>query len=459
MLVSDLINALVQITFIALTLVAGLDYIRYRHPTRLKILLMLASLSATLFISVVAKLLEIKSRWLSLIGALALLAHPFLLLRLVEHFQVLHRWILWLSMAGLLISAAGIILFDPLPAPITLMAVAYFAICEIYAALAFVQGAQRSEGVTRRRFRLAAGGSGVLGSIFIAAGFMLIFPQLTGLLSLVVQVAALISAVAYYLAFATPRWLSRFWRSSALLDFLRASTEKIGTGSSNRETLLSYLEKTAANSVGGDGAGVGIWEDGTKTKLSIHNTNSDWRIDPLLLTRVIEIIDRDNARAQVFYGTSPQGEAIKTLFETTEARVVYIVPVKNSFIDVGYLVIFSRQEPLFLRETLDFLDLLAQQCTLVLENQRLVDRLHGYNEALEREVQERTAKLLESEGRYHRIIDNMLEEDSRFLALIGTISISTSPVPAMVAQTNKNSSVARSLKCIRASKPRTCSPP
>ncbi len=409
MLVTELMTLIVQLAFVYLTATTGIDYIRHRHPTRLIIFLMFFSLSAALVTQPVMRAFNIDAPWLTTAATVALLAHPYLVLRLGSNVRALPSWAYRGALGGLVLSAAAVILLHPLPKPVTLLIVAYFGIYEIYAATIFIRGTLNQQGVTRQRLRMASVGSALLGGLILVAGLASLAPALAPITVTVIQVALLASTAAFYLAFATPRWLRKLWRSDDLLGYLRASTELVGSAS-DRESLLTYLGDIAAGMVGGTVAAVAVRGSGDEgLTLLAAKRHPQTQFDSVNLLQFVESLDEHHAGSVAFYKSENRDPVLQQLFDVTESRSAYFVPIKNTYIDVGYLIVFSANVPLFMGEMLDFLDLLAQQSTLVLENQRLIDQLHSSNELLEEKVEERTVALIESEGRYHRIIDGMLE--------------------------------------------------
>jgi hypothetical protein len=105
------------------------------------------------------------------LGAILLVAQPYLLLRLVQHFRSIPRAVQLLALGSMIASWAILIVFPtPLPRLLAVLIVAYFVCVEGYAAVAFARGALRTGGVTRNRLLLAAIGSGLLALVLLLAG-------------------------------------------------------------------------------------------------------------------------------------------------------------------------------------------------------------------------------------------------------------------------------------------------
>ena len=91
------------------------------------------------------------------------MAMPYLLLRLVDDFTDVRRWVMRASEVGLFVAAVGLLFVAPSPLPGVsdpAVYVAYFFTIEIYCGVAlFAREALRSSGVTRRRMQAVAVGS------------------------------------------------------------------------------------------------------------------------------------------------------------------------------------------------------------------------------------------------------------------------------------------------------------
>jgi hypothetical protein len=116
----------------------------------------------------------------------------------------------------------GALLPTPLP-PVRLALIAYFVAIDGYAMIAFVRSALTTSGVVRQKLRLAAAGSGLLALALLITGVGALFPRLREAIALLTQFVAILSALAYYVGFAPPRWLRRSWQLAELHDFLQTS--------------------------------------------------------------------------------------------------------------------------------------------------------------------------------------------------------------------------------------------
>lgn len=137
MSLNDFLSLTTRGTFVLIAVLTLVDFLRHRDRARLDIALAFGALAAIIAIQGMTGITGLQAPWLSTIGALMLLAHPYLLLRLVQHFRPVRRAIVWVALGGMVASWAILIAIPtPMPTPLTLLGVAYFVYVESYAALA-----------------------------------------------------------------------------------------------------------------------------------------------------------------------------------------------------------------------------------------------------------------------------------------------------------------------------------
>lgn len=116
MTVDGFLQAITQFVFVLITLLTVVDYLRNRDPQRRDAALMFASLGLGIAIGVLLDGLGLELSWARTGAGILVLAHPFLLLRLVVHFRRVPRWIS--ALAGLGFAASAVIIAvvpPPLP--------------------------------------------------------------------------------------------------------------------------------------------------------------------------------------------------------------------------------------------------------------------------------------------------------------------------------------------------------
>ena len=253
----DLSWALYVLIFLLVTVRAA------RRPTR-------AHLDMTLFFGVVTLIIALSALTaavypsnppVALVGVTSslLLALPHLLLRLVDDFTRVPRWVLRASAVGLVLSVLVVFVSPtPLPSAVALALVGYFVLVVVYDTWAFMGAARRGRGVTRRRMQAVAAGSACLGLVLLLAGVGVVVPAWAAVLDTLGRIGGLGSGVCYFIGFAPPTWLRRAWQEPELRTFLKraASLPRLP----DLESIIHELEHGAADSLGGSGASLGLWD-------------------------------------------------------------------------------------------------------------------------------------------------------------------------------------------------------
>jgi signal transduction histidine kinase len=350
---------------------------------------MFASLALAILAQEFTSLTGQTFRWLSLLGSMATIAQPYLLLRLVEHFRPVRPVVRWGSFAGLIGSWALELIFpSPLPIPATLFIIVYFVFVEAYAAVAFIRGAVDAGGVTRWRMALAAIGSGLLAVVILIAGIDVLVPALAPIMGPVIQLLVILSPISYYLGFAPPRWLRQSWQFAELYRFLRETASQPAAERANHT--LQHLCEAAMRAVGGRGALAALREaDGDQ--LSIHASCGALPASGSLVLK--ENVIQQSVQPHQPAVTRPPaeyGSAIEKLSADVGADTLLTAPIGTAEQLRGVLLVFRRGGPLFESSDLDLLVLLAEQSAialdyseLLIEQREMVEQLRQRTAALE----------------------------------------------------------------------------
>jgi signal transduction histidine kinase len=381
---TDLLSFATQGFFILLSVMTILDFFRHRDSSRRDIALMFSSLGIPLLIQLASKTLNIQAKWLSVVSSLALLAQPYLMLRLVAYFRPIQPIIRNFAPFGMTISWV-IILLVPTPLPavasamISVIIVIYFVAVDGYAMVAFIRGAVSASGVVQQRLRLAAAGSGLLALVLLVAGIAIFLPALKDVLTAITQVVTVFSAGAFYLAFAAPRWLRRAWQMEELRTYLNSSANTI---SGSQETVAPYLDRlcqVASQAVGGLAAGfverkppAQEWQVGSANNASAHLNAALSHID------VLDQLWQKHAPAIIREADN------QTWLGRVGAKMMFSVPVSTMARDWGLLLVFLSYQSLFIDDDLELLILLCQYSATTLDNYRLIDDLRIYSDELSR---------------------------------------------------------------------------
>lgn len=370
-----------EILLIIITILTCVDLARVRDRARLDIALVFIALA----IDVIPRLLPrlgVQLDGLHVVQPLARLAHPFLLLRLVDHFRPIRGFVSWGTLL-LVLGAWGFLIFAPDAIvfswgwTITIL----FALLTLYAAGALASAAQRGQSVIERRMKLIAGGALVFAVLLAARAIAELITDVAPLAEEITQVGPLLMAALYYLGFTPPIWLSRAWQHEELLEFIRSSGGSPGESS---RTALDRLCSTSRHAAGGLAASICRWEDDRQRlvldafgeralvggPIAYDSLISEhWRFRrPFVEDRAKEVL-----------------EACRRLAPGLDCEALIGVPLVTTSRVWGLLLIFLRRSPLMPDEELRLLSLFAEHSALALDNAALIEKLRGVEEVVEEE--------------------------------------------------------------------------
>ncbi|MEW5986259.1 MAG: ATP-binding protein [Chloroflexota bacterium] len=405
MTIFTLFNLLALGGFYVITALTLVDFLRYRDRPHLDIALLFSSLVIGLSI-LQLDVGDSMPAWLDELSSIALAAHPYLLLRLLQHFYPAPRLLRRLALAGL-VAVITIMVADWRPWPVlALWAIAfYFVGLEGYVAWAFIRGAITAGGVTRRRLTFAAAGTGLLTTVALLA----VVPTLLQVnvweqLALPVALLVLLAAQSYYFGFAPPRWLRRSWQLVELHRFLQETAEPRANGQS--EAVLTLLGQAAIRSVGGLAANVALW-DAAQSHFNLHPT-SHW---PALIGPVVADEgaigrawgEKRPLAANTVAELGPEGGRLAA---AVRARAMLVVPITAAHANWGLLLVFLRFGSLFATDDLNALALLVEQSGITLAYAALLARQQELTEQLRQQSQ---AELHDSEERFRVLAEAAFE--------------------------------------------------
>jgi signal transduction histidine kinase len=320
---------------------------------------------------------------------MALIAHPYLLLRLVYHLRRTPWPVHQLGLAGLIVSWA-ILIASPTLSPILILPiVAYFVFIEGYATAVMIDRARAIGGVNRRRLSLAAAGSGLLALIIFLAVINSILPLLAGLIAPLLQLLAVLTAISYYLGFASPRWLRQTWQHAELYRFLSEASNR--TIVKNPAEILERLCQTTNQFTGSLMSTVALWDEEEKClKIQAPVSEPTETIAvPAIGEGAIGRAWRNRQPAAAHTSADFGSTKVVQLAAEVGARTLLAIPVTASQTQ-GVLLAFLQSTPLFVADDLDLLELVAEQSaisldyvTLLAEQKAVLAQLQASNQELE----------------------------------------------------------------------------
>ncbi len=391
---NELLTLLTRVSFVLLGALTLIDFVRHRDQARLSITLMFNSLAVPVAIGALMRVAGVTGGLLSIVSSLAILAQPYLLLRVVERFRPVPLELRRGARVAMILSWVIVILIPPpLPGLLTMAVILYFVVVDGYAMVAFIRGAFAVAGVVRQRLRFAAIGSGLLALTLLVAGIAIVLPGLAMPIGSLVQLLAFLSAWSYYLSFVPPRWLHTTWQLAELRRFLLQNADKLSL--EDQSQTLERLYHTAIQAVGAITATAALWND-AQAKLVLQPSSQY----PALTGTVSEtdgMIGRAWAECKLLFAdaTMSLGSAERRLMESVGARTMLIVPLEVTGHAWGLLLAFLQQPSLFIEDDLSLLSLFAEQTAIVFENsalmaaqQELLQQLSSHARQLEAANQE-----------------------------------------------------------------------
>lgn len=415
MSVTDVLRLTAQILFILLSIVAFIDYLGHRDPRRRDFTLLAASLGFPLGISMLNHLFGIRYAPLDILGVFALFSQPYFLFRLLEYYRPNPRWMHGAVLIGMALCWAIFLQFiDTYPRVTQMVIFGYSVIVDGYSTWGYSRGIYRSVGILRRRLVLISVSSGLF---TLAVGGNVIsplLPQFADEITATGLAIAAVSAVLYYLAFTPPLWLRNTWQFEELRDFLTPSRSPRGSQFSMAES-FQQLCSAANQAVNGMLALVVRWDETLEQWTVVESTDSKRAAAPVALPdekTVIEQVWRQHRSlalsvdGAVDSAVDAEPDQVSRSAQAAAVRSWLLVPILTEEHIWGVLAVGLRDRSLFIEDDLSLLELFARQCAIVLENRRLIGELQGYSAQLERNVEERTSALRESEARFRYLADS-----------------------------------------------------
>ncbi len=249
----------IQGSIVLLAIVVLLQWTRWRDRVSFDIFLVFGSLALLLILERTLRLADIEVGWIRPLGISVMLAHPYLLLRVVGDFRPVSQALERLAIVGLAVSLAATWVAEVRSMPLIVIAFLYFVSLLAYVAWSFRRGAKAARGVTHWRMQHAALGALLLAVVVVLAVLVSLVPVTRPLASAFVPLSALGAALNYYFAFAPPSWLRRTWQSAELYGFL--AERALVAGSPSQTDLLNRLCTFVVSAVGAKGASAASWAE------------------------------------------------------------------------------------------------------------------------------------------------------------------------------------------------------
>ena len=359
-----------------------LDFLRWRDLPHLEVAALFSGFLLVIGLQVVTDLTAIAPpSWATNAALLAFLAQPYLLLRFLGQFRPVPRPQLAVATVGLVLSWGILVAFssEELPSWGMLVVVGAFTYVEGYATLEFVRTALVHRGIGQRRLVAVALGSGCLAGVIGAAGATAMIPSAAWVLKPLMDLAALGSALAYWVGLAPPRWLRRIWQGQEIQRFLIGLAGQ--SGGERVAAVLEYLGPAAARATGGKAAVIGLAPADARPVLDLHSDPATAslleRLDlaQLVVDQRTPVLDSVWRMRQGLAISSPDamGSDLQRFAEALPAHGALIAPLATTRRTYGLFVVFIDRASPFAADDLSVLGMLADQAALAIEARQLVE--------------------------------------------------------------------------------------
>jgi signal transduction histidine kinase len=369
-----------QGAIVLLAILMVVQWTRWRDRVSLDIFFVFGSLGSLLILERALPLTHIQAAWIRPLGFSVLLAHPYLLLRVISHFRPVSRTVRRAATAGLIASLIVVWTATPFRSTaLVVLAFLYFISLLGYVAWAFRQGSRSAGGVTHWRMQHAALGALLLAIVFILAVLISLLPVSRPATAALIPLAALGAALNYYCAFAPPSWLRRMWQSTELYVFF--ADRSFAGRSVTRDEVLHRLCTFAVAAVGGTSSAAAMWDDPRQTLMVAvsrwgylepgrpvpeGSLLAAWRSNQATLVKQHEWVLPGGALGSV-----------------------YVVPIPCEVGPRGLLFVLLPRAALFVSDDLALLDACCSETAVQLDNVTMRER----QQALISELGERSTQL------------------------------------------------------------------
>jgi len=220
----DPLILLIELIFYVLFGVALWRYLRHRGPVELGVVAVFSTTAALFLLSFFSTYVPGLAAIVRPVGIAALVAQPFLVIRLLNLLAPVPRWASWAALAGFLIVVGGLLGIGSRSLVVIGALVVYFFVSETAAAIRFIQLGLHRRGVHRSRLVMAGIATGLFGLVIVIAGLGSAASNGgSSAPSIVVasRLLALLAALGYLAAFVPPRWVIGYAHRAAAFDLAR----------------------------------------------------------------------------------------------------------------------------------------------------------------------------------------------------------------------------------------------
>jgi signal transduction histidine kinase len=365
-------------------------YLRHRDPVQRDLLLVFVPVTLLLVLEIARRVLGVAELppAVSYLGVTALLAQPYLTMRLVCTLRPVARWGMHVVLCGFVVTTGAFFLLGEQSALVTSAAMVWFFLVQGAAATLLAGEARRRTGAPRARLVLAAAATAALGLGLLVLGVGGSVQRLGPALDIAGQALALLSGLSYVVAFMPPRWLRRMWAGNVAYK-IHHQLASASASEAPAETWQRYA--TTVRDASGAGAAVVLLPtDAGPACVAISGEVPDGDL-MTTVSDIQDLLDRPQPVAVPLTTWSP----LLTYARRAGARVVTAVPLPLPLpmAERGALVLLSRRHPMFVEDDARLLGDLGAQAAIMAERGAASEAIRILNGQLEQRVQARTTEL------------------------------------------------------------------
>ena len=357
--------------YVAIFVNVSIKAFRRPLPANIDIALYFAAFATFISLTVITRLGGLRSddRVVSGLIVSFVLSLAYLLVRLVEDFSKVPRWVKLLSEVSLAALIIGAFMYSP-PRPtwLTSLMLLHLIGFLIYTIVAFLRESNRSRGVTKRRLIAVTAGSIFLCLVFITAGIGVVLPDQETNIRTLTDILGLASAISYYVGFATPSLLRRAWQEPELRAFLGGAANLPRLPDTT--AIVEEMQLGAANAVGAPNARVGLWDEQKNVlRFSLDGVVNELVPSMNLTTGRAFLTQKATFTPDIGRDNPLYADAAKA----NNATAILAAPITAGENRLGVLIAYAPHAPIFAEEDLSLMQLLADQAAVVLESRALID--------------------------------------------------------------------------------------
>ncbi|MFL5681400.1 MAG: response regulator [Chloroflexota bacterium] len=369
----ELFVQFIELLFVVLFAATLVQYLQRRDPVSRDVMLTFSAVTALFVVSLVGKVFSGIPLPVLYAGVVLFFLQPVFTLHLVSLVRPVPGWVLVGSLVAVLGTVVPLLLIQPSPPTLGLLAIAAFGGVELIAAVYLLLAARRRRGPVRARLTVAAFST----ALFAAAILATFTPNANGSgsgsgsggTSPASAVLALVAALGYLVAFLPPHGVQRIWQAGMAVDYTPALITDAGAAVT--DIWRRYAEMAAAMFDGFAVVVVPRGDDGAEIVAS-GRFPAGVRPDAEAVSRadldgLLAIADRRPARTPDAAGALGQ-----RLASAVGARFVRVIRVALHGPDaVAALAILSTHRTLFHPSDHVLLESLGSQTAVIAERRLL----------------------------------------------------------------------------------------